>query len=68
MMKIPQKHARNALIFNERLKQAKINRIKLGIDKTMLSDTRLTKALTEEPLFEQAMQLIERKPRKEDKI
>ena len=62
---IKTKFGRCALVFKERLDMAKINRVKMGLDKRMVGDVRLTKALTEEPLFEECMKLIERKPNKE---
>jgi len=63
--KIPEIPARNALSFNQRLKLAKINRIKLGLDSRMISDIRLTDALAKDEDFEKVMQKLERKPRKE---
>jgi hypothetical protein len=64
-MKVKNTHVRNALIFKQRLDLAKINRIKLGTDKELLSTSRLTKAIAEDPDFELLMRKIERKPRKE---
>ena len=64
-MAIKQVHARNSVKFKKRLQKAKINRIKLGMDKKMLSDTRLTEALATDADFEKLMRKIERKPRKE---
>lgn len=64
-IKFKVRNARNAKIFKDRLDLVKINRIKLGTDTKMLSDTRITKALAEDPDFEVLMKRIERKPRKE---
>jgi len=65
--KIPEKTARQAAIFKDRINLVKDNRVKLGLDtcRTTLSDIRITKALAEDPDFEVLMKRIERKPRKE---
>ena len=65
-IRIKNRHVRNSIIFKERLDLAKINRIKLGIDKKFISDARLTDALAKDEDFERLMQKIERRPRKEN--
>jgi len=66
LLGIKVKHAKNSLLFKNRLDLAKRNRIKSGIDKTFISDVRLTDALARDEDFEILMKKIERKPRKEN--
>ena len=52
--------------FADTLDRIKLERIKMGIDKRFISDTRLTQGMIKDPEFKRMSKRLMRLPRKED--
>lgn len=65
-MRIPQTHRRLSRNFCRKFDRIKLERIKKGVDKKMLSDTRISDALAKDPDFDIILGRISKMPRQED--